>query len=243
LACTLARQGFNIAVVARKLEPMQALADQLTALGAEARYASVDLSKPDEALARTRAITDDIEVGLLLFIAGANETRGDFLALDPAVYRSVIAINVIAQAEFAYHYGRLMRARGRGGIVLAGSLSSFCGSATVAPYTGAKAFSRIFTESLWAECAEVDIDVLYVVVGYTDTPAMRRFGLDTRTAQSPDEAANQILRSLRDGPLLILGGETNSKLAAARSQLEGRGRVVRQHGTPRRENIPHVATR
>jgi short-subunit dehydrogenase len=242
LARRLARQGFSIALTARKTEPLQVLADELVAeSGVEVRFASVDLSKPD-ALERTRELTDDIEVGLLLYMAGANETRGNFLELDPAVYRPVVAINVIGQMEFTHHYGALMHQRGRGGIVLTGSLSNFCGSATLAPYTGAKAFSRIFTESLWAECVEMNIDVLHVVVGYTDTPAMRRLGLDTRTAQDPDDAALEILTSLRDGPLLILGGEPNLQIATARAQIANRAEVIRGSATPRREDMPHTRT-
>lgn len=235
----LAEQRFNIILTARKTEPLQTLAEELRQSGAEVRYASVDLSQAD-ALEKTRAVTDDVEIGLMLYLAGANNTRGNFLELDPAIYRSVIAINVVGQTEFTRHYGGLMHARGRGGIVLAGSLSNFCGSATVAAYTGSKAFSRVFAESLWLECAEMNIDVLHVVVGYTDTPAMRRLGLDTRTAQTPEDAARETLASIANGPLLFLGGEKNLNLATARSQLVDRGQVIRMAGTPRRENIPHV---
>ncbi|HEX7854203.1 MAG TPA: SDR family NAD(P)-dependent oxidoreductase [Sphingobium sp.] len=239
-ACLLAAQGFNLILVARKAEPLSALAQELAGAGVEVRTGSVDLSQPD-ALDRTRALTDDIEVGLLLYIAGANDTRGNFLELDPQVYRSVIAITVIGQAEFTRHYGGLMRERGRGGIILAGSLSNFCGSATVAAYTGAKAFSRVFTEALWAECVEMNIDVLHVVVGYTDTPAMRRLGLDTSSAQSPEDAACEMLAAIGNGPLLLLGGEASLKIATARSQLADRGEVIRTAGTPRRESMPHVS--
>ena len=98
-----------------------------------------------------------------------------------------------------------MQARGRGGIILGGSASNFLGSPTLATYTGAKAFSRIFSESLWAECKPMGIDVLHMVISFTDTPAMRRLGLDTSTAQSPDDAAQNALDNMRNGPLLILG--------------------------------------
>lgn len=238
----LAVQGFNLVLTARKTEGLQAIADELAPTGVEIRCGSIDLSQPD-ALEKTRGLTDDIEVGLLLFIAGANEVRGNFFELDPKVYRGVIAINVVAQMEFTRHYGALMQARGRGGIVLTGSLSNFCGAGTLAPYTAAKAFSRVFTESLWVECREMNIDVLHVVVGYTDTPAMRRLGLDTRTAQNPEDSAREIFGALGTGPLLILGGEPNFRIATARAQLADRADVVLSAGTPRRENMAHVGTK
>ena len=148
----LAASGFKLVLVARKLPPLQGLADELTNAGTEVRIASVDMSKPD-ALARVRAMTDDIDVGLLVYNAGANNVRGNFVELDPEVYRSVIAITVIGQSEFAHHYGALMCRRGRGGMILTGSLSGYMGSPSLAAYTGAKAFSRVFTEALWVECA------------------------------------------------------------------------------------------
>jgi short-subunit dehydrogenase len=64
--------------------------------GTQVRVLSVDLSEPD-ALERTRTATDDVEIGLLIYNAGAHSVRGDFVDLDPAVHRSVIAVNVLGR--------------------------------------------------------------------------------------------------------------------------------------------------
>ena len=222
----LAAKKLNIVVVARKHGPLAEVADDVRAMGVEVRTVSADLSKPD-ALEKVRAATDDIEVGFLIYNAGANKTRGDFLELDPEVYPAVIAINVVGQAEFVRHYGALMQARGHGGIILAGSSSNFLGSPTLATYTGAKAFSRVFSESLWAECEPMGIDVLHIVINFTDTPAMQRAGMDTATAQPPDEVAQLSLDNMRNGPILILGGERGLDMAIKRSGLINRAELVR----------------
>lgn len=235
----LAALKFNIVIVARKQGPLEEVANDVRKLGVEVRTVSADLSKSD-ALQKVRALTDDIEVGFLIYNAGANNTRGNFVELAPEVYRSVIAITVTGQAEFVRHYGALMQPRGRGGIILAGSASNFLGSPTLATYTGAKAFSRIFSEGLWAECKPMGIDVLHMVVGFTDTPAMRRLGLDTSKAQSPDDAAQEALDNIKNGPLLILGGKANLELAMKRNSLEDRAGLISTISTPRRENMPHV---
>ncbi|VWX48837.1 SDR family oxidoreductase [Novosphingobium sp. 9U] len=236
----LAADGFNIAVVARKPGPLEALAEELRGMGVEARSLSVDLSDTS-AIDQVRTITDDIEVGLLIYNAGANNIRGNFVELDPKVYRDVINITVVGQAEFAHHFGALMRERGRGGIILAGSSSNFCGAPTLATYTAAKSFSRILTESLWLECEPMGIDVLHISINYTDTPAMQRLGYDTSSAQSPEEVAQEALDNIANGPLLILGGQRALDTAIARSQLENRGEMIRALATPRRENIPQKA--
>jgi short-subunit dehydrogenase len=237
----LAADGFNLVLVARKLEPLQQLSDELTAGGADVRIASVDLAQHD-ALNHVRAVTDDIEVGMLIYNAGANNTRGNFVELDPKVYRSVIAINVIGQSEFARHYGGLMRERGRGGIILTGSLSGYMGSASLAAYTGAKAFSRVFTEALWAECAPMGIDVLHLNIGFTATPAMARLGIDLSAATAPEVVAQEGLDNITNGPIWIAGGKENWERARQRSVVDGRADALRAFATPLRESIGRRST-
>jgi short-subunit dehydrogenase len=235
----LAADGFNIVLVARKPGPLEDLAGELRNLGVEARAVPADLSKPD-ALDRVRAATDDVDVGLLIYNAGANETRGNFIELDPEVYRSVIAINVLGQAEFIHHYGALMKVRGRGGIIIGGSSSNFLGAVTLGHYTAAKAFSRILSEALWAECKPMNIDVLHMVISFTDTPAMRRLGMDTSLAQPPEEVAQEALDNIRNGPLLIHGGDRALEMAIKRSSLLNRGELIATVATPRRQEIPQA---
>ena len=223
MAQMLAKDGFNLVLVARKPEPLAEVARELEARGAEVRTVAADMSKSD-ALERVRAATDDIEVGLLIYNAGANNTRGAFVELEPAVYRSVINITVIGQSEFAHHYGALMRARGRGGIVLTGSTASFLGSPTLAAYCGSKAFSRIFSESLWAECREFGVDVLHVTLGLTATPAMERLGYDLSAAERPEDVARATLENISNGPLLFTGNTLEMVTNAAR--LTDRAEVI-----------------
>ncbi len=229
----LASRGFKLALTARKLEPMQALADELRIGGAEVRIISADLTHAD-VLDQVRSITDDVDIGLLVYVAGANNTRGNFVELDAHIYRNIIAINVTGQTEFARHYGGLMRTRGRGGIILTGSLAGYMGSPSLAGYCGAKAFSRIFTEALWAECAPLGIDVLHLNIGFTATPAMARLGFDLSAAQSPDDVAQEGLDNISKGPVWIVGGQANRDRAQARSVIDDRGEAIRRFATPGR---------
>jgi uncharacterized protein len=90
----LAAKKFNVALVARKTQPLDAVATELRPTGVEVRTLSADLSRPD-ALEKVRTITDDIEIGYLIYVAGANSIRGNIVDLAPEVYRSVIAVNVL----------------------------------------------------------------------------------------------------------------------------------------------------
>jgi short-subunit dehydrogenase len=232
----LAVQGFKLVLVARKPEPLEELANELRAGGTEVRVLSADLSKPD-VLDYVRTVTDDIAVGLLIYNAGANNTRGRFVELPEEVTQSVIAINVLGQVNFARHYGAAMCERGRGGIILTGSLGGYMGSPSLVAYTAAKAFSRTFTEALWAECEPLGVDVLHLVIGFTATPAMARLGMDLTHAQAPEDVAREGLDNLANGPVWIAGGEPNRERARQRSVVEARGAAIRAFATPPREAV------
>lgn len=232
----LAACGFKIVLVARKEASLEQLAQELSAIGTEVRTASVDMGKTD-AVDRVRQVTDDIETGLLIYNAGANNIRGALVELDPEVYRSVIGVNVIGQVECARHYGALMRERGRGGIILAGSMAGYMGAPSLAPYCASKAFSRIFSEALWVECKEFGVDVLHLVIGFTATPAMERLGYDLTRAQAPDEVAQEALDNIANGPVWIVGGEQNVQRVIERSQVTERAEAIRAFATPGRGQV------
>ena len=73
-ARVLAAKNLNIVLVARKPEPLEELAEDLRETGVEVRTVSADLSKTD-VLDKVRTATDDVDVGFLIYNAGANATR------------------------------------------------------------------------------------------------------------------------------------------------------------------------
>lgn len=236
----LAADGINVVLVARKVEALEELAKEIRkTYGVEVRTKSVDLANHD-AIDRVREVTDDIEVGFLIYNAGANKIRGDFIDLEPQAYRDLIGISVVGQTEFLHHYGALMKPRGRGGIIMTGSTASYLGSASLATYCGVKAFSRLWTEAVWAECKPMGIDVLHLVINFTATPAMVRAGYDISKAQSPDDVAQEALDALGKEPVHIMGGEAAKVMMSRRNEVENRGDLIHSIATPRREDGPRA---
>src|SRR5256885_12457748 len=76
----LATAGLKLVLIARRRGPLEEVAAELRANGAEVRVLSADLSQPD-VLDKVRTVTDDVEIGLLIYNAGANSTRGMFVEL------------------------------------------------------------------------------------------------------------------------------------------------------------------
>jgi len=204
----LAHAGINLVLIARRQDPLEEIASRLRIeTGVQVRTLSFDLSstRPD-LLERIGEITDDIDVGLLVYNAADTGHIKPFLeqTLDRAV--SSVRLIALGQATLAHHFGSRMAKRGRGGILLLGSLTGNVGSANLATYGGAKAFTQNFGEALWAELKPHGIDVLVLIVGATDTPARARSGAKNfaMTLTHPDDVAQSGLDNLANGPVYVM---------------------------------------
>ena len=217
-ADSLARAGINLVLIARKSGPLEETANKVRAHGVQVRTLSLDLLLPD-AVAQIRQVTDDLEIGLLIFNAGANSYGHEFVTSELDKVQGVIDLNITRQLELAQHFGAKMKERGRGGIMLLGSLAGYLGSEQQSIYGAAKAFSRVFAEGLWLELKPFGVHVVELVLGVTRTPAMERAGLrfdipGLNVAEAED-VAREGLEHLADGPVWIAGG--NYKAAQQRS--------------------------
>jgi short-subunit dehydrogenase len=207
-ATQLADDGFDLVLLARKPEPLEETAALCRGRGVEVRTLSVDLTEPD-APSRVAAVADGLEVGLLIYNAGANTHGEEFLDGDLAEFQKVIDLNITTPLALVQHFGRPMRDRSRGGIILIGSKASAVGSVRHTVYGGVKAFSQIFAEGLWIELRDRGVDVLELVLGVTRTPAMERVGLNLDVpgfeGADPEDVAREGLAHLGDGPVRKAG--------------------------------------
>jgi short-subunit dehydrogenase len=213
----LAARGINLLLLARRKQP---LLDAQTAIGEEfdgvqVRVAALDLSTADLP-ERLVELTAGLEIGMLIYNAGAS--HGLELFHDAPLHRALqmIALNCSGPATLCHELGGRMRARRRGGIILLSSLSAFCGSAYIATYAASKAFDIGFAESLWAELKPYNVDVLSLVIGATDTPAMSRAGADMSAIPplTSAQVAEEGLARLGKGPIHVVG-ELGQMLAEA----------------------------
>ncbi len=107
----LADAGLNLVLVARKPAPLGATADEARARGVRVRTVALDIVAAD-ALRRIREATDDVEVGLLIFNAGANSYGHEFVTGDLERARGVIDLNITARLAVTHHFGARMKERG-----------------------------------------------------------------------------------------------------------------------------------
>lgn len=205
-AMQLAERGFNILLVARNAVTLQATAASVRAAhGVEVRELALDLSS-DTMLEQLRLVTDGLDVGTLIYNAGA--ATGPVPLIDQLVDQALanIRVNVIGQTLLSQHFGRLMVARGRGAIILLGSLGAIAGCKNLAVYGAVKSYTQTFAEGLWAEMKPHGVDVSALMIGRTRTPALERTELHDNTGvptAEPDDVVAFALEHIADGPVLV----------------------------------------
>ena len=202
----LAKAGINQVLLARREGPLNDTAAQIRDThGVEVRTLSTDISAID-LLDRVRAVTDDLEVGTLISNIGGLFGSGPYLTVDLEDVRKTLRAMPLAHATLSHHFGQRMLARGRGGIILVGSLAGSAGGATRVMYSAGKAFAQSLAEGLWAETVGQGLHVAYLVVGSTDTPARAREAGPVTPGQEVDDPfdiARFALDNIANGPVLV----------------------------------------
>jgi len=197
----LAGYGFNLLLVGRKPAELDATASMVAGDGAEVRTLSMDLSDPGSAQ-RVGEVTAGLDVGLLIANAGANSYGSRFLDGDLDKFATVLDVNIGSRIRLVHHFGNRMKDRGRGGILMVGSMAGYRGTPNTVLYNASKAFGRVFAEGLWAELGRHGVDVVEFVVGAMRTPAMARRGMTFGPGVAdPELVAAEGLAHLGDGPV------------------------------------------
>lgn len=96
------------------------------------------------------------------------------LDTDVELLHRQLQANVSAYVDLAHHFGRRLRHRGRGGLILMSSLTAAVGSPYVTTYGACKAFMLAFGSGLSYELGKSGIDVLTLVPSSVDTETYRK---------------------------------------------------------------------
>lgn len=214
-AAELARRGVNLVLVARRETVLADVAERIRAeTGVETRTLAIDLAL-DDATVQIAAATADVEVGFLVYCAGADPHYTPFLDSPLSAAEAMVQRNCLTPMRLCHHFAAPMVARGRGGIVVFGSGAGFVGAPNMVAYGASKAFDLVFAEALWAELRDTGVDVIGLILGKTDTPALRtlehRRGVLESVEATPADAATveevitEAFANLQNGPTVLVG--------------------------------------
>lgn len=197
----LASFGLNLVLVARRGKALAALGDRLAAqYGVACRAVVQDLAEPGAGEAIVAAAAD-VDVGLYISNAGADNFARFFEdGADPA--HRLVRMNITTLIDAACGFGRRFLDRGTGGIVVMASGAGLGGQPNLALYSATKAFEINFAESLWAEYHHRSIDVIAIAAPLMATPTLLRIvpeGFDLAGAYDPADVTHNALAGLLAG--------------------------------------------
>ena len=165
----LAARGYDLVLVARNGERLQALAGRLTAShGRDVRTLSADLTQDADLRRVEDLLRSDASITMLVNNAGVGGT-GPLLGSDVAKMQDMIALNVTALTRLTYAAAPGFVERGAGTFINIASIAAIAPEVLNGVYGGSKAYVLAFSQSLQHELADKGVRVQAVLPGATAT--------------------------------------------------------------------------
>jgi len=170
LARRFARGGFNVVLVARSVDKLEALAKALAAEhGVKAWAVAADLARPDAAAGLASAMKRARRpIDLLVNNAGVL-AHGSFVEMPAQRHQQLIDLNVSGLTAMLAAFVPPMVARGQGRVLNVASIAAFQPVPSLASYAATKAYVLSLTESLSEELKGTGVSITALCPGITAT--------------------------------------------------------------------------
>jgi short-subunit dehydrogenase len=223
-ARAFAREGISCALSARREDRLRELAAQLEKDHQVAtRVVAADLAAVDGA-DRLAAAVADLDLAILVNNAGFG-LAGRFDRCDPQRLREMVQVNCAAPVALTAKILPRMLERGRGAVIITGSVAGRQPLPLHGVYSATKAFDLLFGESLAVEVRDRGIDVLVLEPGPTETEFQEVAGEIRHPGESAAAVVDVALDALGRQPSVV-SGWWNWLRANAASRLAPRSLVA-----------------
>lgn len=228
LAWLFAADGHDVAVVARRRDKLDELAEEIRAKhGVLVHVLAEDLGAPGAAKRIVDTLSSrKIAIEFLVNNAGFGG-RGPFVERDLSREVEMIQVNIVALVELTHGLLPAMVANESGRILNLGSTAGFVPGAFMAVYYASKAFVNSFTEALSVELAGTGVTATVSCPGPTATEFSQvagneRSALFKRRVMGAREVAKDAYQAMMRGQAMTVAGFMN-KLRVASLRLAPRG--------------------
>ena len=222
LAAKLAREGYDL-LIAADVPSIAEAKQAFERLGAHVDAVQVDLAT-DQGVVQLYEASRGRPIDVLCANAGEGVGHA-FLDQEWERVLHVVNTNVVGTLRLLQLVGREMRARGRGRILITGSIAGLMPGAFHAVYNASKAFIDSFAFALRNELKDSGVTVTCLMPGATHSEFFERAGLqDTQLGQSknkmePKQVAEIGYDALMRGDGDVVAGVGNKLQAAAASVM------------------------
>lgn len=204
LASQLAEAGFNIMIVARNLDKLKKVQDELeTKFNIIILIVAADVSS-SEGISKIIASSKDLKIGLLIVSAGYG-TSGYFI--DNSIYEEVdmLRVNCEALLILSHYYGQYFIQQKRGGLILLSSMVAFQGTPYASNYAATKAYVQTLAEGLREEFKPYGVDILAAAPGPVESGFGQRAKMKMSMSLTPSQVGVPILRALGKSTTVLPG--------------------------------------
>jgi NAD(P)-dependent dehydrogenase (short-subunit alcohol dehydrogenase family) len=172
---TLGREGANLMLTARDLGPLDAIAEEVRAMGRRVETISTDVTDPKqvEAMVTATKAAFDERIDILVNVAGTTgPIETPVQDIDPADFMEVLDINVRGTFLPIKYTLPTMIAQKYGKIVNIGGSSGLRGYKYRTAYSSSKWALRGLTRTIALEAGPHNVNVNIVMPGIVHTPRM-----------------------------------------------------------------------
>lgn len=195
LAQALAARGASVALSARQKPKLENVAQGL----ANSVVLPMDVTKPDDwAAAHTQLLTHWDAIDLIIFCAADYRPQRSW-EVTPASAERTIAVNLTSVYQGLSLVLPPMLARGKGSIAVIASVAGYMGLPNATVYGPTKAALINLAEILYADLHPRGLGVYLINPGFVQTPLTAHNDFAMPAIQTPEQAANAILRGFARG--------------------------------------------
>jgi len=220
LAREAANDGHDVVLVARRREPMEALAAELkSSTGKEITVIPADLSRPGAAAALMKTVEQrGLAIDTLINNAGLGDT-GRFDQENPERIFSMLQVNIIALTELTRLVLPQMVARKRGKVMLVASVAAFQPGPGMSVYYATKSYVLSFGRAIAHELRGTGVTITTLCPGATTSEFAQVANMqgsaifEGPTVMTAAEVARQGYAALKAGRSQIITGLLNRIIA------------------------------
>jgi uncharacterized protein len=205
----LAANGLNLILVARRGSVLEEIGAQLSKeYNIQYETIEADLSE-NNAIEKIITATDKFEIGLLISNAGTGKP-GKFFSFNESELKYIVQLNAISHLKLIHYFGKKMRNRKKGGVLLTGAMGAIDGVPYMANEAGTKGYIQSLGKSLHTEFREFGLHITVLITSPTETPILNKLGFNSENIPmqpiSVGQCVKEALIALSRNRVTILPG-------------------------------------
>ncbi|WBL17187.1 3-ketoacyl-ACP reductase [Sutcliffiella sp. NC1] len=206
-AIALAKEGVNVALLARTEEDLKVVASEIESYGVKVAYATADVSSLEQVEDAVKSVTDKLgSFDILINNAGIGKFGG-FLELSPEEWKSMIDINLMGVYYVTRAVFPQLIEKSGGDIINISSTAGQKGAPVTSAYSASKFGLLGLTESLALEVRKHNIRVTALTPSTVATELAFKENLtdgNPEKVMQPEDLAEYIVAQLKLHPRIFI---------------------------------------